>query len=125
MEKNFESKVCDGRIKTPQELEKFLGKDSLVICRGVEKALFVFHNDEWEAFGEKLFSYGKSSTAERIISYFLRDALPVTWDGEALEIPALFMEFAGLKNGDKVELSLAEQEEFERLVIRRKKCNEN
>lgn len=118
MGKSFESRICGGRIKTPQELEKFLSKDPLVICRGIEKALFVFQNEVWKGFGEKLFSYGKSSTAERTIRCFLGGAVPVTWNEGMLEIPALFMEFAGLRDGDMVELSLA-QEEFERLVIRR------
>ena len=78
----------------------------------------VFFFVVWKAFGEKLFSYGKSSTAERTIRCFLGGAIPVTWDEGMLEIPALFMEFTGMRDGDMVELSLA-QEELERLVIRK------
>ncbi|SHJ35434.1 division/cell wall cluster transcriptional repressor MraZ [Hespellia stercorisuis] len=87
-----------GRLIIPAKLREELG-ESLVICKGLEGCLFVYSQDEWESFVDKLETLPLMNKAARTFKrYFFGSASDSTFDkqGRVLIKPEL-REAAGLE----------------------------
>lgn len=101
-----------GRIIVPSKFREPLGEE-FVVTRGLDNCLFVFPDDEWKNFEEKLKSLPMSNKdARRFTRFFLAGAVTVELDKQGrILLPLSLREFAGLTKdvvivgvGNRVEI---------------------
>jgi MraZ protein len=101
-----------GRVIIPSKFRESLGEE-FVITQGLDGCLFVFPNNEFHAFEEKLKALPMSNKeARKFVRFFLAGAAQVELDKQGrILIPNVLREFAGLEKdlalvgvGSRVEI---------------------
>ena len=101
-----------GRVIVPAKFREALG-DEFVITQGLDGCLFVFPNDEWTKFEEKLKTLPMANKdARKFVRFFLAGAALVEVDKQGrILIPPVLRTFAGLEKdvavvgvGNRVEI---------------------
>ena len=101
-----------GRLIVPSKFRESLG-DVFVVTKGLDGCLFVYDNDEWNAFEEKLKSLPLTNKEARTFArFFLAGAAEVEVDKQGrILLPGVLREFAGLKK-DVVLIGVASRIEI-------------
>ena len=86
-----------GRLIIPSKFREILG-DEFVISKGMDGCLFVYTNDDWKAFEEKLTSLPLiNKEARQFARFFLAGAAQVEVDKQGrILLPASLRSFANL-----------------------------
>ena len=86
-----------GRLMIPSKFREILG-DEFVISKGMDGCLFVYANDDWKAFEEKLTSLPLiNKEARQFARFFLAGAAQVEVDKQGrILLPASLRSFANL-----------------------------
>ena len=101
-----------GRLIIPAKFRETLGEE-FVISKGMDGCLFVYANDDWNAFEQKLTSLPLiNKEARQFARFFLAGAATVEVDKQGrILLPAALREFAGLEKdvvlvgvGSRVEI---------------------
>ena len=101
-----------GRLIIPAKFREVLGEE-FVISKGMDGCLFVYANDDWTAFEQKLTSLPLiNKEARQFARFFLAGAATVEVDKQGrILLPAALREFAGLEKdvvlvgvGSRVEI---------------------
>lgn len=101
-----------GRVIVPVKFREALGAE-FVVTKGLDGCLFVFPNEEWNIFEEKLKSLPMSNKdARKFVRFFLAGAAVVELDKQGrILIPPVLRECAGLDKdvvvvgvGNRVEI---------------------
>ena len=87
-----------GRLIVPSKFREQLG-DEFVVTKGMDGCLFVYANDDWSAFEQKLTSLPLiNKEARKFARFFLAGAAQVEVDKQGrILLPANLREFAGLE----------------------------
>ena len=87
-----------GRLIIPSKFRESLG-DEFVVTKGMDGCLFVYDNEEWKKFEEKLLSLPMMDKQVRQFTrYFLAGAASVEVDKQGrILLPSVLREFAGLE----------------------------
>ena len=101
-----------GRLIIPAKFREVVGEE-FVISKGMDGGLFVYANDDWNAFEQKLTSLPLiNKEARQFARFFLAGAATVEVDKQGrILLPAHLREFAGLEKdvvlvgvGSRVEI---------------------
>ena len=101
-----------GRLIIPAKFREVLGEE-FVVSKGMDGCLFVYANDDWTAFEQKLTSLPLiNKEARQFARFFLAGAATVEVDKQGrILLPAALREFAGLEKdvvlvgvGSRVEI---------------------
>jgi MraZ protein len=101
-----------GRLSIPSKYRETLGEE-FVVAKGMDGCLFVYANDDWAAFEEKLAQLPMSNKEARMFTrFFLAGAAQVEVDKQGrILLPAPLREFAQLEKdvvlvgvGSRVEI---------------------
>lgn len=86
-----------GRLIIPAKFRDALGQE-FVVSKGMDGCLFVYANDDWNAFEQKLTSLPLiNKQARQFARFFLSGATPVELDKQGrILLPAPLRDFAGL-----------------------------
>lgn len=86
-----------GRLIVPSKFREMLGED-FVVTRGMDGCLFVYANDDWNAFEQKLTALPiMNKEARQFARFFLAGAAQVEVDKQGrILLPANLREFAKL-----------------------------
>ena len=86
-----------GRLIVPSRFREILG-DAFVVAKGLDGCLFVYDNEEWKLFEEKLRALPiTNKEARQFVRFFLAGAAEVEVDKQGrILIPNVLREFAGL-----------------------------
>ena len=86
-----------GRLIIPSKFRELLG-DEFIVTKGLDGCLFVFPQDEWQAFEEKLRTLPLTQKgARQFTRFFVAGATPCELDKQGrILLPATLREFAGL-----------------------------
>lgn len=86
-----------GRLIIPSKFRESLG-DEFVVTKGLDGCLFVYDNEEWQAFEEKLKALPiTNKDARAFVRFFLAGAAGVEVDRQGrILLPGNLREFAGL-----------------------------
>ena len=86
-----------GRLIIPSKFRESLG-DEFVVTKGMDGCLFVYDNEEWKKFEEKLLSLPMMDKQVRQFTrYFLAGAASVEVDKQGrILIPSVLREFADI-----------------------------
>ena len=86
-----------GRLIIPSKFRELLGEE-FVVSKGMDGCLFVYANDDWNAFEQKLTSLPLiNKEARQFARFFLAGAAQVEVDKQGrILLPAALREFAGL-----------------------------
>ncbi|MBE5874918.1 MAG: division/cell wall cluster transcriptional repressor MraZ [Lachnospiraceae bacterium] len=86
-----------GRLIIPSKFRDVLGEE-FVVSKGMDGCLFVYANDDWNAFEQKLTSLPLiNKEARQFARFFLAGAAQVELDKQGrILLPANLREFAGL-----------------------------
>ncbi|MCM1113315.1 MAG: division/cell wall cluster transcriptional repressor MraZ [Muribaculum sp.] len=110
-----------GRLIIPSKFREVLGEE-FVISKGMDGCLFVYANDDWAAFEQKLTSLPMTNKeARKFARFFLAGAAQVELDKQGrILLPAALREFAGLDKdvvlvgvGSRIEIWSRENYEAE------------
>ena len=87
-----------GRLIVPSKFREQLG-DEFVVTKGMDGGLFVYANDDWSAFEQKLTSLPLiNKEARKFARFFLAGAAQVEVDKQGrILLPANLRQFAGLE----------------------------
>ena len=87
-----------GRLIGPSKFREQLG-DEFVVTKGMDGCLFVYANDDWSAFEQKLTSLPLiNKEARKFARFFLAGAAQVEVDKQGrILLPANLRQFAGLE----------------------------
>ena len=87
-----------GRVVMPSKFREQRGEE-VVLTKGVDGCLFVFPNDEWKSFEEKLRALPLTNKSARTFSrFFVAGATSCELDKQGrILVPATLREFAGLE----------------------------
>ena len=87
-----------GRIIVPVKFRESLG-DNFIITKGLDNCLFVYTNEEWQRFEEKLKTLPLTNKNARTFTrFFLAGAASVEVDKQGrILLPSVLREFAGLE----------------------------
>ena len=87
-----------GRLIVPAKFREILG-DEFVVTKGLDNCLFVYPNDEWPKFEEKLQTLPLTNkNARQFTRFFLAGAASVAVDNQGrILLPSVLREFAGLE----------------------------
>ena len=87
-----------GRLIVPSKFREQLG-DEFVVTKGMDGCLFVYANDDWNAFEQKLTSLPLiNKEARKFARFFLAGAAQVEVDKQGrILLPANLRQFAGLE----------------------------
>lgn len=87
-----------GRLIIPSRVREELG-DEFVVTKGLDGCLFVFPNNEWRAFEEKLKALPLTNkSARQFARFFVAGATPCELDKQGrILLPQTLREFAGLE----------------------------
>ncbi|MBQ6362061.1 MAG: division/cell wall cluster transcriptional repressor MraZ [Lachnospiraceae bacterium] len=101
-----------GRVIIPAKFREQLG-DTFVLTKGLDGCLFIYTNEDWAAFAEKLknTSFG-SEKSRKLQRYFMAGAVQVEADKQGrILIPGKLRDLAGLTKdvsllgvGNRIEL---------------------
>lgn len=101
-----------GRLIVPAKFRESLG-DEFVVTQGLDGCLFVYPDEEWKAFEEKLKTLPMANkNARKFVRFFLAGAAQVEIDKQGrILLPATLRKFAGLEKevslvgvGSRVEI---------------------
>lgn len=101
-----------GRIIVPAKFRESLG-DAFVVTQGLDGCLFVYPEEEWQAFEEKLKTLPMANKdARKFVRFFLAGAAQLEVDKQGrILLPATLRKFAGLEKdcalvgvGSRVEI---------------------
>lgn len=86
-----------GRLIVPSKFREILG-DVFVVTKGLDGCLFVYDNEEWKLFEEKLRALPiTNKEARQFVRFFLAGAAEAEVDKQGrILIPNVLREFAGL-----------------------------
>lgn len=86
-----------GRLIIPSKFREVLGEE-FVITKGLDGCLFVYDNQEWNAFEEKLKALPLNKKDNRqFVRFFLAGAAEVEVDKQGrILVPSVLKEFAGI-----------------------------
>jgi len=86
-----------GRVIVPAKFRDSLG-EQFVVSQGLDGCLFIFPNEEWQRFEEKLKTLPMSDKqARKFVRFFLAGAAEVEVDKQGrILLPSVLREFAGL-----------------------------
>lgn len=86
-----------GRLIIPSKFREILG-DTFVVTKGLDGCLFVYDNEEWKRFEEKLRTLPiTNKEARQFVRFFLAGATEAEVDKQGrILIPNVLREFAGL-----------------------------
>ena len=86
-----------GRLIVPSRFREILG-DAFVVTKGLDGCRFVYDNEEWKLFEEKLRALPiTNKEARQFVRFFLAGAAEVEVDKQGrILIPNVLREFAGL-----------------------------
>lgn len=86
-----------GRLIIPSKFREILG-DTFVVTKGLDGCLFVYDNEEWKRFEEKLRALPiTNKEARQFVRFFLAGATEAEVDKQGrILIPNVLREFAGL-----------------------------
>lgn len=86
-----------GRVIVPSKFRENLGNE-FVVTKGLDGCLFVYDNEEWTAFEEKLKTLPLTNKeARQFVRFFLAGAASLEVDKQGrILLPANLREFAGL-----------------------------
>lgn len=101
-----------GRLIVPSKFRETLG-DTFVVTKGLDGCLFVYDNEEWGVFEEKLKSLPiTNKEARQFVRFFLAGAAEVEVDKQGrILVPNVLREFAKL-NKDVVLIGVASRIEI-------------
>lgn len=101
-----------GRLIVPSKFREALG-DTFVVTKGLDGCLFVYDNQEWNAFEEKLKSLPiTNKEARQFARFFLAGAAEVEVDKQGrILVPNILREFAQI-NKDVVLIGVASRIEI-------------
>ena len=101
-----------GRLIVPSKFREILG-DTFVVTKGLDGCLFVYDNEEWGVFEEKLKSLPiTNKEARQFVRFFLAGAAEVEVDKQGrILVPNVLREFAEL-NKDVVLIGVASRIEI-------------
>ncbi len=101
-----------GRLIVPSKFREALG-DTFVVTKGLDGCLFVYDNDEWQAFEEKLKSLPiTNKEARQFARFFLAGAAEVEVDKQGrILVPNILREFAQISK-DVVLIGVASRIEI-------------
>ena len=87
-----------GRLIVPAKFREILG-DNFIVTKGLDGCLFVYPNDEWQKFEEKLQTLPLTNkNARQFTRFFLAGAADVELDKQGrILIPSVLREFASLQ----------------------------
>lgn len=86
-----------GRIIIPVKYREDLG-ELFVVTRGLDGCLFLYPQNEWKSFVEKLQQLASSQSTRNLQRQFLSKAMEVTLDKQGrILIPAILREIAALE----------------------------
>ena len=87
-----------GRLIIPSKFREQLGEE-FVLTKGLDGCLFIFPNDEWTSFEEKLRALPLTNKSARTFSrFFVAGATSCELDKQGrILVPATLREFAGLE----------------------------
>lgn len=87
-----------GRLIIPSKFRDILG-DTFVITKGLDGCLFVYDNNEWKAFEEKLKSLPLTNKdARQFVRFFLAGAAEVEVDKQGrILVPSTLRDFAEME----------------------------
>ena len=87
-----------GRLIVPSKFREQLGSE-FVVTKGLDGCLFVFPNNEWQAFEEKLKTLPLTNkSARQFARFFVAGATPCELDKQGrILLPQTLREFAGLE----------------------------
>lgn len=106
-----------GRLIIPSKFRESLG-DEFVVSKGMDGCLFVYANNDWDAFEQKLTSLPLiNKEARQFARFFLAGAAQVELDKQGrILLPAGLREFAGLEKdvvlvgvGSRIEIWSSER----------------
>lgn len=101
-----------GRVIVPAKFREELG-ETFVVTQGLDGCLFVFPNEEWKSFEEKLKTLPMANKdARKFVRFFLAGAALAEVDKQGrILLPAVLRQFAGLEKdvvlvgvGSRVEI---------------------
>ena len=91
-----------GRLIIPSKYREILG-DEFVVTKGLDGCLFVYDNEEWQKFAEKLYDLPLISESRKFTRHFLAGATTAEVDKQGrILIPGNLREFAGLEKDVKL-----------------------
>lgn len=101
-----------GRLIVPSRFREILG-DAFVVTKGLDGCLFVYDNEEWQAFEEKLRSLPiTNKEARQFARFFLAGAAEVEVDKQGrILVPNILREFAQISK-DVVLIGVASRIEI-------------
>ena len=101
-----------GRLIVPSKFRESLG-DTFVVTKGLDGCLFVYDNEEWNAFEEKLKSLPiTNKEARQFVRFFLAGAAEVEVDKQGrILVPNILREFAQISK-DVVLIGVASRIEI-------------
>ena len=101
-----------GRLIVPSKFREALG-DTFVVTKGLDGCLFVYDNEEWQAFEEKLRSLPiTNKEARQFARFFLAGAAEVEVDKQGrILVPNILREFAQI-NKEVVLIGVASRIEI-------------
>ena len=101
-----------GRLIVPSKFREALG-DTFVVTKGLDGCLFVYDNEEWQAFEEKLRSLPiTNKEARQFARFFLAGAVEVEVDKQGrILVPNILREFAQISK-DVVLIGVASRIEI-------------
>ncbi|MDE6844221.1 MAG: division/cell wall cluster transcriptional repressor MraZ [Lachnospiraceae bacterium] len=101
-----------GRLIVPSKFRESLG-DTFVVTKGLDGCLFVYDNEEWTAFEEKLKSLPiTNKEARQFVRFFLAGAAEVEVDKQGrILVPNILREFAQISK-DVVLIGVASRIEI-------------
>lgn len=101
-----------GRLIVPSKFRELLG-DTFVVTKGLDGCLFVYDNEEWNAFEEKLKSLPiTNKEARQFVRFFLAGAAEVEVDKQGrILVPNILREFAQISK-DVVLIGVASRIEI-------------
>lgn len=101
-----------GRLIIPSKFREVLG-DTFVVTKGLDGCLFVYDNEEWNAFEEKLKALPiTNKEARQFVRFFLAGAAEVEVDKQGrILVPNILREFAQISK-DVVLIGVASRIEI-------------
>ena len=101
-----------GRLIIPSKFRETLGEE-FVVTKGLDGCLFVYDNNEWKAFEDKLKSLPLTNKeARQFVRFFLAGAAMAQVDKQGrILVPSVLREFAGLEK-DVVLVGVASRVEI-------------
>ena len=103
-----------GRVSFPTKLRSVMDQNVLIVTKGLDRCLWLFTTEEWEAFQGKLMSNASmmKSRSLNVVRHFIAPAQPVEFDKNGrLSIPQSLREYANLSK-DCVVLGIAKYMEL-------------